>query len=46
MVGEVNGLLLRGRLDRILEGIGDICDTNGEVECGSNGNNHPDCGFC
>ena len=35
---------LRGSLEGILEGIGYIRNTNGEVVCGSNGNNQPECG--
>ena len=42
----VNHLPLRGNLEGILEGIGDIHYTNGEVVCGSNGKNHPQCGCC
>ena len=37
----VNNLRIRGSLDDILEGIGDIRTTNGEVLGGSNGNNQP-----
>ena len=40
----VNYLLLKGILGVILEGIGDICDTNGEAVYGRTGNNHPECG--
>ena len=42
----VNSFPLRGSLVNILEGIGDIRNTNGEVVYGINGNNHPDYGFC
>ena len=42
----VNDFALRGSLEIIVEGIDDICSTNGEVISGSNGNNHQDCGFC
>ena len=44
MGGAINYLLLRGSLESILEGIGDIYHINGEVVCGSNGNNQPECG--
>ena len=37
----VNDLLVRGSLEGILEVIGDIRDTNGEVLCGINGNKNP-----
>ena len=43
---KVYDLLIVGSLEDILEGIGDISYTNGEVVCGSYGNNHPECGFC
>ena len=33
----VNNLLLIGSLEVILEGVGNIYDTNGEVICESNG---------
>ena len=42
----VNSFPLRGSLVNILEGIGDIRNTNGEVVYGINGNNHPEYGFC
>ena len=42
----VNYFFLVGSLGAILEGIGDICDTNGEVVCVSNGVNNPECGLC
>ena len=41
----VNNFFLVGRLECILEVIGDIRDTKGEVVCVSNGNNQPDFGF-
>ena len=41
---EVNNFLLRGSLEVIMEGIGDIPDTNCEVVCGINGNNKTECG--
>ena len=34
MVWTVNDLYIRGRLEGILEGIGGICDTNGDMLCG------------
>ena len=40
----VNNLLLRGSLEGIMEGISYIHDTNGDVVCVSNGNNHTECG--
>ena len=36
----VNNFFLRGSLKSILEGIEDICDTNGEAVYDINGNNH------
>ena len=41
-----NNLPLIGILVGILEVIDDIRNTNGEVVCDSNGNNHPECGCC
>ena len=46
MEWKVNDLSLRGSLEGIMEGIGDICDVNGEVVCGRNGNNQLECGCC
>ena len=43
---KVNGFMLRGSLEGILEVMGDIYDTNGEVLCGSSGNNQPECACC
>ena len=40
----VNNLPLRVILQVILEGIGDIRDTNNEVLCGIDENNKPGCG--
>ena len=37
----VNSFLLIGSLEGILEDIGDIQNTNGDVVCGINGNNQP-----
>ena len=42
----INNLFLRGILEGIMDGIGEIYDTNDEVVCGSNGNNQPECGCC
>ena len=42
----INNLFLRGILEGIMDGIGEIYDTNDEVVCGSNGNNKPECGCC
>ena len=39
----VNNLLLRGSLEVTMEGIFDIRNDNGDVVCGSNGKNQPDC---
>ena len=44
MVRTVNNLLFRGSLKDILESIGDIRNTNGEVVCDSHENNHTECG--
>ena len=41
---KVNNFLLIGSREVILEGIGDIHNTNGDVLGGINGNNHLDCG--
>ena len=40
-----NSLPLRAILEGIMEFIGGICNTNDEVVCGRNGNNHPECRF-
>ena len=40
----VNDFPLRVILKSVLEGIGDIRNTDGEVLCGSNGNNRTECG--
>ena len=42
----VKNLSLRGIREGVLEGIGDIRDTNGEVVGGINVNSNPGCGFC
>ena len=42
---KVNNFLLRVSLEVILEGIGDICDANGEVVCVRNGKHQSECGF-
>ena len=41
----VNYFFLRRILEGIMEGIGDLCNNNGEVVCGSNVNNQPECGL-
>ena len=41
-----NCLNIGGRLKSILEGVGDICNANGEVVGGSNGNNCLKCSCC
>ena len=46
MVWKVNNFLLRGSLEVILAFICDIHNTNGEVVCGINFNNHPGYGCC
>ena len=40
----VNNFLIRS-LEGILEGVCEIRNTNGDLVCGSNGNNKPDCGL-
>ena len=40
---QVNNLPLIGILEGLLEGIGDLCNTNGEVVSGINGKNQPEC---
>ena len=42
---KVDDLLIRGSLEVILEGIGDIHNTNGDVVGGINDNNQPECEF-
>ena len=39
----VNNLPLRGSLEVIIEGISDIHNTNGDMVCGWNVNNQPEC---
>ena len=41
----VNNSSLRGSLEGILEGIDDICNTDGEVLGERNGNNQLECRF-
>ena len=41
---KVNNVPLRGSVEGILEVIGDIHDTNGEVLRGRNDTNYPECG--
>ena len=42
----VNSSQLVGILEGVLKGIGEIHNTNGEVVCGINFNNHPGYGCC
>ena len=41
----VNGFQFQGISEVILEGIGDIRNTNGYLLGGTNGNNQPDCRY-
>ena len=43
---KVNNFLIIVIREVILEGIGDIYNTNGDVVSGRNGNNKPDCMCC
>ena len=43
---QVNNFPLVGIREDIMEGIGDIFNTNGDIVSGSNGNNQPECICC